>query len=193
MTDSTVEQDYVSDKGAMIVTVVALAIVLAIVAALYLLARVVNPNVYDESTLKQATVAENLRSVTGFAQGASSSGPKTGEEVFNGLCTACHTAGAAGAPKFGDAAAWAPRIAQGADTLFKHALGGYKGMPAKGGGNNSDLEVERAVVYMANKGGAKFPEPKDPAADADAGKGAAKADAATAAKPDAKAADTAKK
>ncbi len=100
----------------------------------------------------------------------SEAGAKTGEEVYNGLCTACHAAGAAGAPKLGDAGAWGSRIGQGFDTLLKHAMEGFTGktgtMPAKGGGTNSDLEIARAVVFMANKGGASFPEPKDPAADA---------------------------
>jgi len=90
---------------------------------------------------------------------------KSGEEVFKAVCTTCHTAGLAGAPKFGDAVAWAPRIKQGVNTLWDHALKGYKGMPAKGGDTDlEDVEVERAVVYMANAGGAKFADPPESAA-----------------------------
>ncbi len=100
---------------------------------------------------------------------------KTGEQVFAAQCTACHTAGVAGAPKFGDAAAWGPRVATGYDALLHSALKGKGAMGAQGGGDFSDLEIGRAVVYMANKGGAKFDEPKLPAA------GAAVADAASAA------------
>ncbi|CAN5733159.1 c-type cytochrome [soil metagenome] len=100
---------------------------------------------------------------------------KTGEQVFAAQCTACHTAGVAGAPKFGDAAAWGPRIATGYEALLHSALKGKGAMGAQGGGDFSDLEIGRAVVYMANKGGAKFDEPKAPAA------GAAVADAASAA------------
>jgi len=91
---------------------------------------------------------------------------KTGEQVFAGQCTACHTAGLLGAPKFGDAAAWAPRIKTGYDALVHSAIGGKGQMPPQGGGEFSDLEVGRAVVYMADKGGAKFPEPAAPAAPA---------------------------
>jgi len=66
----------------------------------------------------------------------------------------------AGAPKAGDKKAWAPRIAQGYDTLVKHATEGYKGMPPKGGGADLDpQEVARAVAWMANQGGASFKEP----------------------------------
>ncbi|QLG87205.1 cytochrome c5 family protein [Chitinibacter bivalviorum] len=88
-------------------------------------------------------------------------GSRSGKSVFEGICISCHGAGLAGAPKFGDAAAWGPRIAQGYDTLVKHALGGFKAMPAKGGAADlTDDEVKRAVAYMGNAGGAKFEEPK---------------------------------
>ena len=89
---------------------------------------------------------------------------KSGKQVFEAVCTTCHGAGIAGAPKFGDAAAWAPRIAEGAPTLYQHAINGFQGkagvMPAKGGNTDlDDVEVQRAVVYMADAAGAKFPEP----------------------------------
>nr|WP_312535120.1 c-type cytochrome [Moraxella sp. CTOTU47618] len=78
-----------------------------------------------------------------------------GEKLFGSVCTTCHTAGLMGAPKFGDKAAWAPRIAQGKDTLYKHAISGYQGkagvMPAKGGSQASDDEVKAAVDYMVSK------------------------------------------
>jgi len=93
---------------------------------------------------------------------------KTGEEVFKGQCTACHSAGLAGSPKFGDAGAWGPRITKGYEALLTSALKGKGAMGAQGGGDFSDLEVGRAVVYMANAGGAKFEEPKAAAAPADA-------------------------
>ena len=89
---------------------------------------------------------------------------KSGEDVFKAQCTACHTAGAAGAPKFGDAAAWGPRIATGLESLINSAMKGKGAMGAQGGGDFEDLEIARAVVYMANAGGAKFEAPKPPAA-----------------------------
>lgn len=93
---------------------------------------------------------------------------KTGEQVFQAQCSACHATGAAGAPKVGDAAAWGPRIGQGFDALVHSALKGKGAMGPQGGGDFSDYEVARAVVYMANQGGAKFDEPKAPAAAASA-------------------------
>jgi len=86
------------------------------------------------------------------------------EAVYVAICAACHTSGAAGAPKLGDSGAWAPRIAQGYDTLVKHAIEGIRAMPAKGGNPDlDDVEVARAVVYLANQSGAKFKEPEVPA------------------------------
>ena len=93
---------------------------------------------------------------------------KTGEQVFAAQCTTCHTAGLVGAPKFGDAEAWAPRIKTGYDALLHSALAGKNNMGAQGGGDFTDLEIGRAVVYMANKAGAKFDEPTPPAAGASA-------------------------
>ncbi|MEO7152608.1 MAG: c-type cytochrome [Burkholderiaceae bacterium] len=81
---------------------------------------------------------------------------KTGEQVYAAVCTACHTAGVAGAPKLGDAGAWAPRIATGHEALLNSALKGKGAMGPQGGGDYSDLEIDRAVVHMANQGGAKF-------------------------------------
>jgi cytochrome c5 len=85
---------------------------------------------------------------------------KTGEQVYNTQCAACHAVGAANAPKFGDAGAWGPRIKQGFDTLVQSALKGKGAMPPQGGGDFSEVEIGRAVAYMANHGGANFPEPQ---------------------------------
>ena len=76
-----------------------------------------------------------------------------GEGIYNGGCVACHGAGIAGSPKFGDKVAWAPRIAQGKPTLYEHAIKGYIGkagaMPAKGGNSAlADADVQAAVDYM---------------------------------------------
>jgi cytochrome c5 len=93
---------------------------------------------------------------------------KTGEQVFQAQCSACHATGVAGAPKVGDESAWGPRIKTGFDALLNSALKGKGSMGAQGGGDFSDFEIGRAVVYMANKGGAKLEEPKAPAAAASA-------------------------
>ena len=94
---------------------------------------------------------------------------QTGEQVYKAVCAACHASGAAGAPKFGDAAAWAPRLGQGYVGLMASATKGKGAMPARGGSSPADIsdyELGRAVVYMANAAGGKLPEPKAPAAPA---------------------------
>lgn len=74
---------------------------------------------------------------------------KSGDQVYQSACALCHGAGVAGAPKFGDKAAWKTRIAQGADTLHTNALKGIRMMPPKGGNAAlSDAEVKAAVDYM---------------------------------------------
>ncbi len=102
-------------------------------------------------------------------QGAASGprDPQTGEQVYKAVCASCHATGAAGAPKFGDAAAWAPRLGKGYDGLLTSVLKGKGAMPARGGSNPADIsdyELGRAVVYLSNSAGGKFPEPKAPAA-----------------------------
>jgi cytochrome c5 len=92
--------------------------------------------------------------------GAASQGSKTGEQIVTTVCGACHTTGAAGAPKIGDNAAWAPRIALGLEALSKSSAAGKGAMPPKGGAADlSVAELERAIVFMANKSGANFKEP----------------------------------
>lgn len=80
----------------------------------------------------------------------------SGEEVYNSACVACHGLGVAGAPKMGDVAQWAPRIAQGMETLYTHAIEGYNGsagvMPAKGGrADLTDDHVRISVDYMVEQ------------------------------------------
>ena len=85
---------------------------------------------------------------------AASGEPKSGEQVYNAACTACHTAGVAGAPKTGDKAAWEPRMAQGMDAMVANAIKGKGAMPPKGGNMSlSDAEVKSAVEYMLGKSG----------------------------------------
>jgi len=93
--------------------------------------------------------------------------PKTGEQVYQAVCSACHATGVTGAPKFGDKADWGPRIATGQQTLEQAPIKGFTGkvgtMPPQGGAAFSDYEIIRAMVYMANAAGANFTEPAAPA------------------------------
>jgi cytochrome c5 len=83
------------------------------------------------------------------AGGAAKPAAASGKATFDGVCSACHGTGVAGAPKFGDKAAWAPRIKTGIEALHASALKGKGAMPAKGGNPAlSDADVKAAVDYM---------------------------------------------
>lgn len=78
-------------------------------------------------------------------------GPKSGKEVYDSSCAACHGSGVMGAPKLGAAGDWAPRAAKGLDTLYTHAISGFNAMPAKGMcATCSDDEIKGAVKYMVD-------------------------------------------
>lgn len=114
------------------------------------------------NTLLTQAVEENIKPVGTVVVGdeaaaagtdaAAAAAPRSGEEVFNSACMACHATGAAGAPKVGDAAAWAPRIAQGMDTLVQHSVNGLRAMPPRGTcANCSDEDLKAAVTYMVER------------------------------------------
>ena len=84
---------------------------------------------------------------------------RSGEQIYQAACAACHDAGVAGAPKLGDKGAWAPRLALGLDGLLKSAIAGKNAMPPKGGSDANDTELAAAIVFVANKSGGKFKEP----------------------------------
>ncbi len=148
-----------------------LGILIAIAVGLYALARNVSAKTQEQHVLAdpmmQAAVNERIKPVAKLAvagQDNSALAPaKTeaaaplpdmaGDQVFTMACIACHGAGVAGAPKYTDKAAWAPRIAKGVDTLHEHALKGFQGqagvMPPKGGRIDlSDKSIMNAVDYM---------------------------------------------
>lgn len=111
----------------------------------------------------EKAIAERIQKI-GMVEVRDANRPlRSGEDVFKGQCSACHATGAAGAPKFGDAAAWSARIKTGFEALVHSALTGKGAMAPQGGGDFNDTEIARAVVYMANAGGAKFAEPAAPA------------------------------
>jgi len=116
------------------------------------------------STNAPESVAERIQKVGSVEIKSANAEPRTGEEVFKGQCGGCHSAGTLGSPKFGDAAAWAPRVGKGYPALLTSALKGKGNMASQAGGEYSDFEIGRAVVYMANGSGGKLAEPKKPEA-----------------------------
>ncbi len=115
-------------------------------------------------TAEVAKVTESIKPVAEVEVAAASAGPhanKSGEEVTKAVCSMCHAAGLMAAPIIGNKEQWAPRIAQGYETLVKHAIEGIRSMPARGGNPDlTDGEIANAVAHMANASGAKFEAPK---------------------------------
>jgi cytochrome c5 len=148
-----------------LITVVTLALLVPIFI-IVMLASWVNSGPRDgagSNAMSKESTAARIKPVAELAlKGAGGvKALKTGAEVYTGQCATCHAAGVAGAPKFGDAGAWAARIKTGYDALVNSALKGKGAMAAQGGGDYEDAEIARAVVHMANAAGAKFAEPKD--------------------------------
>jgi len=141
--------------------------------------------------MNEERIAARIKPVgeVNLVQATATNAERSGVDIFNAACSACHAAGLMNSPKPGDEAAWAPRIAQGEQTLVSHAINGIRTMPAKGGNPSlSDAEVARAVIWMANQSGANFKEPAPaastaPAAAAPAAVMPAPAPAASAATP----------
>jgi cytochrome c5 len=147
---------------------------IAIALLIFALARVVagrtqEPEVYADAQYV-ASVDERIKPFTRVAvAGADNSAmaiqaapqaaavvlavPKDGPALYEAVCKTCHAAGLVGAPKLGDHAAWAPRIAKGKATLYQHALKGFNAMPAKGSRTDLSDELIRAGVdYLVQKG-----------------------------------------
>ena len=159
--------------------------VVPIIAIIGLVYYVVSDNKPAAGTVNmEKSIAQRLQKVGSVEIRDANRELKGGEDVVKGQCSVCHAAGLAGAPKIGDAVAWDPRIKTGYEALLNSALKGKGAMGAQSGGDYEDLEIARAVVYMANTAGAKFEAPKSAvAAPADAASAPAAAAPAAASAP----------
>ena len=148
-----------------LLVVLALAFLVPIIGILLLVYLVLGEHGTDPAGLEPGLVAARLQPV-GRVEVIDVNAPKivkTGEEVVKAVCGACHTTGAANAPKIGDKGGWAPRLAQGLDGLTKSAIKGKGAMPPRGGlPDLTDYEIARSIVFMANQSGASFKEPAAP-------------------------------
>lgn len=106
----------------------------------------------DESQSRE-NISKRIKPVAklhiGDPAAAAAAGPRSGDEVYNTKCMACHSTGAAGAPKKGDAAVWEERLAKGIDAVITNAINGINGMPPRGTCSDcSDDEIKAAVEFM---------------------------------------------
>ncbi len=149
-------------QGSALFTLVAGIVIL--LAVLFFLVKLATSGYYsdvEEST--QSATETRIMPVGNVTMGDGTPvGERTGEQIFNKICIQCHAADSVvpDSPKVTHNSDWAPRIAQGFDTLFNHALNGFNAMPAKGGAADlTDDELKRAIVFMTNQSGGNFEEP----------------------------------
>ncbi len=158
----TTDRDFFKTFSGLIAALVALTVII------FILAQMVTSKLGNGKEIglqSDAAIAARIKpvgevSVAGgvmntLIPAANAAGADVGKSTYESTCVACHGAGVAGAPKFGDKAAWAKHVAKGMPTLEQHALHGFQGsagfMPAKGGNSSlSDADVKSAVQYMVS-------------------------------------------
>jgi cytochrome c5 len=148
-----------------LIAVIVLAFVVPVIV-ISMLASLASRSVAPSSVAtSEEAVAKRLKPVgeVVIAEGGDKAGQRTGKEIVESTCNACHATGALNAPKVGDTAAWAPLIKRGLESLTESAIKGVRQMPPRGGNPQlTDVEVARAVAFLANQSGAKFTEPAAP-------------------------------
>jgi cytochrome c5 len=148
-----------------LVVVVLLAFVVPVFGIVMLVKLVVDRPHADPGAMKPEAVAARIQPVGRVEFGAAPAtggAARSGEEIVKSSCAACHQTGAAGAHKIGDAAAWSKLVGQPLEALVQSAAKGKGAMPPRGGlPDLTDLELARAIVYMANQSGGKYKEPAE--------------------------------
>ena len=162
------EQSSIVKTPQRLITIVVLAFVVTVFGIVMLVQLVVDRPHADPAALSPEAVSARIQPVGKIDFGAAGNGAgvaRSGEEVTKAMCGACHLTGAAGAPKTGDKTAWAPRLKGGLEGMLANAIKGIKAMPPRGGleaDAAGDLELPRAIVYMANQSGGSLKEPAEP-------------------------------
>ena len=152
--DKTVFRSIIGVLGALVV----------VAFVFYFIADIVTSDRDSGGKERQARVEENIKPVGqvnvgsapagGAAAEAVAAGPRSGDQVYNASCLACHSTGIAGAPKVGDQAAWAARAAKGIDGMLATSVSGLNAMPPKGTcADCSDEELKAAILYMLSESG----------------------------------------
>ena len=152
-----------------LIVVIVLSFVVPVIAIL-LIAQLVLGGMQggSDSSSAQEALVQRIKPVAEVAiseGGGAASGPRTGDQIVKAACAACHTTGAANAPKIGDNVAWGKLIGRGLNDLLASSIKGKGAMPAKGGvADITDFELARAIVTMANQSGGSLKEPAAPKA-----------------------------
>ena len=143
-----------------LITVVVLAFVVPIVGIVMTVQLVLNRPHADPAALTPEAVSARIQPVGKVEFGAAgAAAAKSGEEIVKEVCSACHQAGVANAPKIGDKAAWAPRLKLGLDGLLQSVIKGKGAMAPRAGTSLTDQELAAAIVFMGNQAGGNLKEP----------------------------------
>ena len=145
-----------------LIVIILLSFLVPVIGIIMLVQLVVNKPSADPNALTNESVAARLQPVgrLEFGPPQAPPGARTGEAITKAVCANCHQQGVANAPKIGDAKAWAPHIKEGMKGMLANAIKGKGAMPPRGGDASlTDVELERAIAYMANQSGGKFKEP----------------------------------
>lgn len=168
MADSHAKMTKATPQEVMVSVVLGLvAPLIAIVLILFLINKIQSEQIdADSPEIAEKAVLKNIAPVARL-EALDANAPRverTGQEVYDAVCTSCHASGALGAPKLNSKGDWGGRIAQGYNKLIEHAINGIRQMPPRGGDPDiSDIEIARTVAYMANSAGANFKAPEPPA------------------------------
>ena len=137
-----------------------LAVLVALTVVIFVVAQIVSGANKTKTAANDAKLVERIKPIGELAMASAvavangvipAAHAADAEGIYNKTCAVCHAAGVAGAPKLGDKAAWAPRIAQGMDKLYTNSLKGKNAMPPKGTYAGPDADVKAVVDYMVNK------------------------------------------
>ena len=147
-----------------LITVIVLAFAVPVIAIILIAQLVISSSMKaapEGSATAEDAIVRRIQPVARVnVAGGEAARDKTGEEVVKSACVSCHGPGSGGAPRIGDQQAWTQRIQKGLEKLTKSAVEGVRSMPSHGGNTQlSDLELARAIVYMANRSGGKLNEP----------------------------------
>lgn len=137
-----------SSQAILVVTIVVALLLIVVVWPLSMMGKGSAPGAANDEA--EARIQPVAKFELASAPATKSDGkPRDGVTVYNSVCMACHGSGAAGAPKAGDKAAWAPRIATGMPALLKSATNGKNAMPPKGGAADlTEAELKGAVEHL---------------------------------------------
>lgn len=144
-----------------LIVVLLLSFLVPIIGIVLLVQLVLSRPSADPQALTPESVAARIQPVGRLEFGApgAAAGARSADQIVKTVCATCHQAGVANAPKFGDAAAWAPRIKTGLNAMVQSVIKGKGAMPPKAGDASlAEAEIQSSVVLMANQAGAKFKE-----------------------------------